>query len=163
MDLIGWTKEQGTFLCELKHAKTQRRATGNGVDYAIFEALLYYAIVNRDHASLNEEKVYRSPEAPRFRWEAVSRSRVILVLANDYFWAKARCSPNIERIKSLVTEIRKSLEIEVLLCSTSDYTFKAKDVLGEYEPQLVPPADEKSGTDRAFPSFRLKVFSIDEE
>lgn len=154
VDLIGRTEIHGTFLCELKYSQTEQQApAGNRVDYAIFEGLLYYAIISRDHALL-EGKVYRPPK-PLFSWKDVSDSRAILVLANDLFWTRARSGKDIERITSLVTEIRKTLDIEVLLCSAPDYKFKLEGVAGEYEPQLVPCAEEIPDTAKAFPTYRF--------
>lgn len=158
VDLIGQTPINGTFLCELKYAKRGAAPPGNAVDYAIFEALLYYAIVNRDHTELAKAKVYRPPEPPRFTWKAVSDSGVILVLANDYYWTTARRSRNLERITNLVEDIRKSQDIKVLLCSTPNYTIKPKDVTaGRYRPRLALCAVDISNAVDSFPPYRLIV------
>ena len=156
VDLIGQTPINGTFLCELKYVKSGAAPPGNAVDYAIFEALLYYAIVNRDPTVLDKAKVYHPPESPRFSWKAVSDSRVILVLANDYYWTTARQSRNLERITNLVADIRKSQDIQVLLCSTPNYTFKPKDVApGRYRPTLALCAAEIAAAAKSFPTYRL--------
>ena len=155
VDLIGHTTINGTFLCELKYAKSGAAPPGNAVDYAIFEALLYYAIVNRDSALLDKAKIYH-PESLQFSWKDVSDSRVILVLANDYYWTTARRSRNLERITNLVEDIRKSQDIQVLLCSTPNYTFKPKDVTpGRYRPTLALCAEEISAAANSFPTYRL--------
>ena len=155
IDLIGRTKPHGTFLCELKYAGPEKQAPpGNRVDYAIFEALLYFEIIGRDHALL-EGKVYRPPEIS-FRWKDVFESRMILVLANDYFWTRARNSQDIERITGLVADIREFLQIDIFLCSTPNYKFKAEGVVGEYEPQLLPRDEKRPATISTFPTYRLK-------
>lgn len=160
VDLIGQTPINGTFLCELKYAKSGAAPPGNAVDYAIFEALLYYAIVNRDPTVLDKAKVYHPPESPRFSWKAVSDSRVILVLANDYYWTTARQGRNLERITNLVADIRKSQDIQVLLCSTPHFTFKPKDAPpGRYRPTLALCAAEISAVAKSFPTYRLIVSS----
>lgn len=163
VDLIGQTSINGTFctfLCELKYAKPGTAPPGNAVDYAVFEALLYYAIVNRDHALLHEQNVYRPPRPPKFSWKAVSDSRVILVLANDNFWIPAQQYPNLERLRKLVKEVRQSLGIRVLLCSTPNYTFcRPKGVIAErYGPELVPCAEEVSASFKILPTYRLVAF-----
>jgi hypothetical protein len=156
IDLVGHTSRHGTFLCELKYAKLGAPPPGSMTDYAIFEALLYYAIVNRDYADLDENKVYHQPEPPRFNWEAVAGSRVVLVLANDCFWITARHNRNNERIVNLVAEVRESLNIDILLCSTPDYTFCQPGSVrnGRYEPQLAPCSEEIPGAAETFPTYR---------
>jgi hypothetical protein len=152
VDLIGRTEITGTFLCELKYAKIETVPRGNDADYAIFEALLYYAIVNRDHGLLDRARVYHPPAPPRFSWSAVSESRVIVVLANDRFWTTA----NRKRILTLVEEIDTSLSIQMLLCSTPNHLFRPRGVTGgKYKPKLAPCADEISADGKSFPYYRL--------
>jgi hypothetical protein len=162
VDLIGRIRINGTcctFLCELKYAKPGTAPPGNAVDYAVFEALLYYAIVNRDHPLLDGRKVHHE-NGESFTWKAVSESRVILVLANDNFWIPAQQRPNLERIRNLVKEVRQSLGIRVLLCSTPNYTScRPKGVIGErYKPELVPCAEEISASSKILPTYRLVAF-----
>jgi hypothetical protein len=159
VDLIGRTQQHGTFLCEVKHAKEDAAVPGNAVDYAIFEALLYYAIIERDYVLLDEEKVYRPPKPPRFSWKAVRESRVVLVLANDYFWAGARQSQNRVRITNLVAAVQDSLNIQMLLSSTPNYAFGRLDaaIPGRYEPQFVSAPKKMCAAGEIFPQYRSIV------
>ena len=159
VDLIGQTRPHGTFLCEVKHAKEGAAVPGNAVDYAIFEALLYYAIIERDYVLLDEEKVYRPPKPPRFSWKAVRESRVVLVLANDYFWAGARQSQSRVRITNLAADVHDSLDVQMLLCSTPNYIFDRPEavIAGRYEPQFVSAPKEICAAARIFPQYRTIV------
>ena len=138
IDLIGCTKSRGTFLCELKHAKERHAPAGNLADHAILEALIYYGIVARDHAKLDEAGVRRDACSP-FQWAALKDSRTILVLANFRFWEKARKAKAASRIHALVNAIEEKVQVKVLLIATPDYHFRdlTGHSEGKYRPRLL--------------------------
>lgn len=151
IDLIGRSKRFGSFLCELKYAADERHGAGNLPDYAILQAVLYYAIVKRDHTALDDEKVYRNSDT--FHWKDVLQSKVLMVLGNQNVWNKAHKKDNLKRIATLIADIRESLGIRVLFCCVPDYSFiGANKGDGRYEPEFVLPEGLK------FPRLKM-VFS----
>jgi hypothetical protein len=150
VDLIGSTRASGCFLCELKYAKIGQCPPGNSPDYAIFEALIYFGIVDQNHAALDYHKVWRKDGASDFRWKDVASSKTLLVLANSRYWEPARREANSLRIHALVGDIAAELRINVLLYATPDPEFFNKSEVkdGKYLPRILQSAPWKPALPR---------------
>lgn len=136
VDLIGHTKGIGKFLCELKYAAPgKKRPSANEADYAIFEALIYFGIVQRHRRLLDEEEVWRKES--QFTWKSVAESKRIMVLANSCFWEKAL--KQADRIRALCGKIKDQCKVDVLLCSV-DAVLKHKHAPGS-EDRVTPILD----------------------
>ena len=152
VDLIGRLEGCGDFLCELKYANPDCESlpSSNAPDYAILEALLYYALVKKNQKELHNCNVRRVNHNADFNWADVAKSQVIMVLANDSFWRKAqRNLAASNRICALLNSIHNALKIRVLLCKTPDFNFSrvAGNDGKRYFPQM-PSGTEKWETVR---------------
>ncbi|HEY0703616.1 MAG TPA: hypothetical protein VGD60_12690, partial [Candidatus Acidoferrales bacterium] len=122
VDLIGSSERLGTFICELKY-KSEGSISGNRADYAIFQALLYYAAVKRDAALLDDNCVYRI-QPPTFRWAEIARGKTLLVLgAGAAIWTKARSGENADRVKSLIADVQRTLGVRLIFSVMSSASF----------------------------------------
>lgn len=128
VDLIAQSPELGTFICELKykapHSETGCAAVGG--DYAIFEALAYYAFVRRNASALEKHEVRRDRSNPTFSWHDVVSSKRVLVLANERFWDRARADEDYRtRLRRLCAEAKAECGVEVHICSVENCPFVA--------------------------------------
>jgi hypothetical protein len=135
VDLIGHTNWMGNFLCELKYAPTGNPPSANQVDYAIFEALIYFGIVQCHRRLLDEQKVSR-PESG-FTWKSVAESKRVMVLANSCFWEKAL--KQTDRIRALCCKIKDQCKVDVLLCSVDAVLKHAPGSRDRVTPVLEAP------------------------
>ena len=123
VDLVG--KLDGRpILWELKFGR--KSCAVHRVDYAIFEALLYLAIVKKNAPELNAAHIFHPGETP-FDWAEVAYSDRVAVLANKTFFYAA-VTQDEYYVPRLRDRIRERCGVDVLLFQTEDYELgRSKD------------------------------------
>jgi hypothetical protein len=134
VDLIGRSERIGTFLCELKYTQGGRFGEADLPDYAIFQVLLYSALVSRNASELAGT---HHTNGIRFNWHEVGAKNMLVVLGNSLAWKKSQENQNPIRIARLIEDVHRELGLLIFVCSGPDCAPNPRSEK-RYRPSFLP-------------------------